>query len=97
MCFKPIQRRPPRLAMGSGNDFDSVTVTLISNEGSSLGLLSPSDSGAAVNRPVRGIAALAVQMAEKTPGTRAALALRSTADIAWMEMTDFYMKKSSAL
>lgn len=44
---------------------DFVTVTLISNEGSSLALHSSSDSRAAVNRTVRGIAERAAPMVKK--------------------------------
>lgn len=44
---------------------DFETVTLISNEGSSLALHSSSDSRAAVNRPVRGIAERAAPMVKK--------------------------------
>lgn len=44
---------------------DFVTVTLIFNEGSSLALHSSSDSRAAVNRTVRGIAERAAPMVKK--------------------------------
>ena len=70
MC-EPTARLP--LTRGSGATMigDSVTVTLISNEGSSCGPTQPADSsGRAINRPVRGIGWLAMQMTEKTPETK---------------------------
>lgn len=57
---------------------DFVTVTLISNEGSSLAQLSPSDSRAVVNRPVKGIAELA--NGKENPRDRATLALWFNSD-----------------
>lgn len=68
--LKRIQCLPLALLWEAVMILDFVTVTLISNEGSSLALLSPLIAEQSQNRPVRGIAAPAVQMAEKTPGTK---------------------------
>lgn len=85
--LKPIQCLPLALLWEAVMILDFVMVTLISNEGSSLAPLSPSDSGSSHKQACQGDCSASSANGKENPRDQAMLALWSNSDIAWKRQT----------